>query len=118
MPSLIATGDLGYEGSEILKDLMASRGHDISRIHTDCGLMIYDREGQDKHAGGSGCGCSAAVLASVILSNIKNGSLSDVLFVGTGAMMNTMSLLQGATIPSIAHLVHIGASKLGEGENG
>ncbi len=117
-PSLIATGDLGYEGSEILKDLMAARGHDISDIHTDCGLMIYDREGQDKHAGGSGCGCSATVLASVLLDNIRKGVLSDILFVGTGAMMNTMSLLQGATIPSIAHLVCIGGASAREGKNG
>lgn len=115
-PALIATGDLGYEGSEILKDLMAARGHDISDIHTDCGLMIFDREGQDKHAGGSGCGCSATVLASVLLDNIRKGALPDLLFVGTGAMMNTMSLLQGATIPSIAHLVHV--KRASEVENG
>jgi len=119
MPALIATGDLGYEGSEILKDLMAARGHDICAIHADCGLMIFDREGQDKHAGGSGCGCSATVLASVLLDNIRKGTLSDLLFVGTGAMMNTMSLLQGATIPSIAHLVHIcGADPKKEAQNG
>ena len=117
-PALIATGDLGYEGSGILVDLMASRGYDISKIHTDCGLMIYDREGQDKHAGGSGCGCSATVLASTLLSNIRSGALSDILFVGTGAMMNTMSILQGETIPSIAHLVHIGGAAVGETENG
>jgi len=105
--SLIVTGDLGYEGSEILKDIMKSRGHSISSAHTDCGLMIYDRIGQDKHAGGSGCGCSASVLAASLLKNIRHGELSDILFVGTGALMNTMSLYQGQSIPSIAHLVHI-----------
>ena len=118
VPSAIVTGDLGFEGSEILKDLMASRGRDISNIHLDCGLLIYDRDRQDKHSGGSGCGCSAAVLASVLLENIRNSIYSDILFIGTGAMMNTMSLLQGATIPAIAHLVHIGASRIKEGENG
>ncbi len=115
-PSLIVTGDLGYEGSEILKDIMKARGHDISALQTDCGLMIYDRDGQDKHSGGSGCGCSATVLAASLLRNIRQGELSDILFVGTGALMNTMSLQQGADIPAIAHLVHIRASEIEKGE--
>ena len=29
--------------------------------------MIYDRERQDAHAGGSGCGCSASVLCASLL---------------------------------------------------
>lgn len=107
IPSLILTGDLGYEGGEIFLSLMESAGHDISKIYNDCGLMIYSREKQDKHAGGSGCGCSAAVLACRILNSIKKGELDDVLFLGTGALMNTMSIQQGLTIPAIAHLVHI-----------
>ena len=80
--------------------------------------MIYDREGQDKHAGGSGCGCSAAVLASSILKNIRKGDLSSLLFVGTGALMNTMSLQQGETIMGIAHLVHIEGKKASDIEGG
>ncbi|MBQ8915294.1 MAG: stage V sporulation protein AD [Clostridia bacterium] len=111
MPDLIATGDLGYEGSEILKDIMLRCGKDISAVHTDCGLLIFDREGQDKHSGGSGCGCSAAVLAAKLLREVRCGSLSDLLFVGTGALMNTMSLCQGADIPAIAHLVHVRGAK-------
>lgn len=114
-PSLIVTGDLGYEGSEILKDIMKANGRDISHILTDCGLMIYDREGQDKHSGGSGCGCSASVLASVLLENIRSGVLGDILFVGTGALMNTMSLYQGQSIPSVAHLVHVEGKMRGAG---
>ena len=31
-------------------------------FHQDCGLLLYDRQRQDVHAGGSGCGCSASVL--------------------------------------------------------
>ena len=107
---MIATGDLGYDGSGILCDLLASSGIDITKNHTDCGLIIFDREASDTHAGGSGCGCSAAVLASNILPNIKNGTLRDILFIGTGALMNTMSLNQGQTIPGIAHLVRIRAT--------
>ncbi len=110
----IFTGDLGYEGSGILVDLLRSDGYDISRVHKDCGMLIYDRERQDMHAGGSGCGCCATVLAGHILRELCEGRLKNILFMATGAMMNTASLQQGLTIPGIAHLLHI---KAGE-ENG
>lgn len=117
LPSLIVTGDLGFEGTRILKDIMKARGRDISALLTDCGLMIYNREESDKHAGGSGCGCSASVLASPLLKNIRRGVLSDILFVGTGALMNTMSINQGMTIPAIAHLVHIEGNEIKKEES-
>jgi len=104
---LIVTGDLGYEGSEILKDLLLGEGIDIRKNHTDCGLMIFDRQNQDVHAGGSGCGCSAVVMASSVVPNIERGVLNNVLFVGTGALMSPISLAQGGSIPGIAHLVHL-----------
>jgi stage V sporulation protein AD len=104
---LIVTGDLGYEGSEILKDLLMRDGVDIYDRHTDCGLLIFDRERQDKHAGGSGCGCSASVLSAKILRDMENGVLNNILFIGTGALMNPLTLYQGNSIPSIAHLVHL-----------
>ena len=53
---LILTGDLGEVGSSLLCELMLNDGLDISANHNDCGLLIFDREGQDVHAGGSGCG--------------------------------------------------------------
>ncbi len=109
VPDMVLTGDLGYEGSKILRGIMNEKGRPIEGIHADCGLMIYDREGQDKHAGGSGCGCSASVLGSVIMSNLRAGALRDVLFVGTGALMSPMSVQQGQSIPGIGHLVRIRA---------
>lgn len=104
---LIITGDLGYEGSEILKDLLYKNGIDIRKNHIDCGLMVYDRQNQGVNAGGSGCGCSAVALSSTILKNLESGAINDVLFVGTGALMSPMTLLQGEAIPGIAHLVRI-----------
>ncbi|MBQ7475505.1 MAG: stage V sporulation protein AD [Clostridia bacterium] len=104
---LIVTGDLGREGSEILRDLIASTGRDIRRNHVDCGLMIYDVDGTDRHAGGSGCGCSAAVMAADILENVRAGVLKRVLFVGTGALMSPLTVNQKGTIPGIAHLCEI-----------
>lgn len=106
-PDLIITGDLGREGTAILRDILSVRGIDIVKNHTDCGCMIFSETESDTHAGGSGCGCSAVVLAADILENIKSGALSDVLFIGTGALMNPLSLNQGQTIPGIAHLVRI-----------
>lgn len=104
---LIVTGDLGFEGSEILKDLLLGEGIDIRKNHVDCGLMIFDRESQDVHSGGSGCGCSAVVMASTIIPNIECGKLNDILFIGTGALMSPMTLFQGESIPAIAHLIRI-----------
>jgi stage V sporulation protein AD len=69
--------------------------------------LIFDRERQDKHAGGSGCGCSASVLSAKILRDMENGVLNNILFIGTGALMNPLTLYQGNSIPSIAHLVHL-----------
>ncbi len=108
---LIITGDLGYEGSEILKDLLYADGVDIRKNHVDCGLMIFERKKQDVHAGGSGCGCSAVVMASDIIPNLENGSLKNVLFLGTGALMSPMTLFQGGTIPAVAHLVKLRSVK-------
>lgn len=104
---LIVTGDLGAEGSAILKDLLSSKGYDLSANHADCGTMIFDPESSDTHAGGSGCGCSAVVLAADLLKKIGRGELTDILFVGTGALMNALAVNQGQTIPGIAHLVRI-----------
>ena len=104
---LILTGDLGYEGSDILRSLMKAEGYDIDSVCNDCGRMIYDRESQDVHGGGSGCGCSAVVLGSYILPKLCCGALSDILVLGTGAMMSPSSIKQGQSIPAVAHLVRL-----------
>ena len=104
---LILTGDLGLVGSSLLDDMMRREGRDIRPVHNDCGLMIYDREKQDVHAGGSGCGCSAAILCSAILQQMSVGQLHKVLFLGTGALMSPTSSQQGESIPGVAHLVYL-----------
>ncbi len=107
----IITGDLGWVGSELLCDLLLRENIDIRKVHNDCGKMIFDREKQDVHAGGSGCGCSASVLCSVLLTQLQQGKLKDILFIATGALMSPTSMQQGESIPSIAHLVHLGNQK-------
>lgn len=105
---LILTGDLGEVGSGILCDLMRRDGLDISRVHNDCGMMIYKGvESPDVNSGGSGCGCAATVLGAHILPRIEAGELKNVLFMATGAMMSPTSVQQGLSIPSIAHLLHL-----------
>lgn len=103
---LILTGDLGLTGSKLLFELLQEDSEiDIKTQHKDCGTMIFDLAEQDVNSGGSGCGCSASVVCSHIMKNIKNGTLKKVLFVATGALMSPTSTKQGQSIPGIAHAV-------------
>ena len=104
---LILTGDLGYEGGDILCSLMQAEGYEIAPVYNDCGQMIYHKNGQDVHGGGSGCGCSAVVLSADILPKVKRGELSRILFLATGAMMSPDSLKQGEAVLAVAHLLEI-----------
>ena len=99
----IITGDLGTVGQRIVIDLLKERGFDISQQHMDCGIEVYDSEKQDTHAGGSGCGCAAVVLAAMILPKLRKGIWKRVLFVPTGALLSKVSFNEGQTIPGIAH---------------
>lgn len=105
---LILTGDLGFVGSELLRGLLQREdGIILGDNYNDCGMMIFDREKQDVHAGGSGCGCSASVLCSYVLNKMRDGNYSNILFVATGALMSPVSSREGESIPGIAHLVNI-----------
>lgn len=73
----------------------------------DCGTMIFDLDGQDVHAGGSGCGCSAVVLSGYLLEKLKAGTYKNILFCATGALLSPVSTQQGESIPAICHAVSI-----------
>lgn len=103
----IITGDLGKIGSEILVKLLMDNGYDISRVHMDCGVSIFDNEKQDTHSGGSGCGCCAVTLAGYIMHNLSHHVWKRILFVPTGALLSTVSYNEGQTIPGIAHALVI-----------
>ena len=98
----IITGDLGYIGQRILLDLLKEKGWDIHRQHLDCGMMIYDQDSQDTHAGGSGCGCAATVFAGYVLPRLESGEWKRVLFVPTGALLSKLSFNEGQSVPGIA----------------
>ncbi len=102
----IFTGDLGEVGSKALYELLQKEGLVIRKVHKDCGMMIFDRTRQDVHAGGSGCGCCASVLCSDIFNALSRGSLRNILFIATGALLSVTTAGQKRTIPSIAHLIH------------
>ncbi len=103
----IITGDLGAVGQEILFDLMDKKGYDISGVHEDCGMLIFDSEKQGTGSGGSGCGCAATTLSAHFLPKLAAGEMKRVLFVPTGALLSTVSFNEGETIPGIAHGVVI-----------
>ena len=103
----VFTGDLGMIGKKILLDLLNEQNIDLACIHQDCGILIYDSETQDTHAGGSGCGCSATVFAAYILPKVVCGEWKRILFVPTGALLSKVSFNEGDSIPGIAHAVVI-----------
>ena len=103
----IFTGDLGLVGSRSLYDLLSLENIDLEPKHYDCGMMIFDLEGQDVHAGGSGCGCAGSVFCSEILNSVNSGKYNNILFMATGALMSPTSSGQGESIPSVAHLINI-----------
>lgn len=103
----IITGDLGTIGQEILIKLLKDDKYDISEVHRDCGIEIYDSKRQGTGAGGSGCGCSAVTLSAYYLKQIQEGILKRILFVPTGALLSTVSFNEGMSVPGIAHAVII-----------
>lgn len=104
---LIVTGDLGVLGHDTLEDLFRRDGMTLGKHYNDCGILIFDIQKQDVHAGGSGCGCSASVFASYIMRGFADGFWSKVLFAPTGALMSPTSAQQGDSIPGICHAVAI-----------
>ena len=112
---MIFTGDLGQVGSDLLLQLAAREGLELAGRHTDCGLLIYDRKKQPEvGAGGSGCGCAAAVLCGYLLRQLREGRFGDILFMATGALMSPTIVQQGESIPGVAHLLRISANPWGK----
>ena len=100
----IVTGDLGHIGADLLLTLLRGDSIDLSPVYSDCGSLIFGDE-QDAHAGGSGCGCSAAVLCGPLLRDMHRGKIHRLVFAGTGAMMSPISVQQGQPIAGICHAV-------------
>lgn len=104
---VIFTGDLGIIGTKLLYELTEKEGYNLKCRHSDCGNIIFDGKKQDTHAGGSGCGCSASILASYIMHRFEDASFKNILFMSTGALLSPTSSFQGESVPGISHLLNI-----------
>ncbi len=109
---LIITGDLGRYGRDIASDLLKTKGYEVVKNFTDCGIEIFDWKKQDTHAGGSGCGCSAVVFCGYLFKQLREMKLNKILLVSTGALFSPTSAQQGESIPCIAHAVTIESKKM------
>ncbi len=108
---LVVTGDLGYLGHALLTELFRRDGVVLGENCTDCGILLYDRVRQDMHAGGSGCGCSAAVFNGYLLHGLRTGKWQRLVFAPTGALLSPTSTFQGESIPGICHAVVLSRTK-------
>ena len=103
----IITGDLGYIGKEIVTELAETKGYNIKSNYNDCGVLIFDKEKQDTHSGGSGCACVGTTFSGYFFKQLQEKKLNKILLIATGALMNSMSSQQGESIPGIAHAISI-----------
>ena len=103
----IFTGDLGYIGKEILIDLAKQNGFNIKSNYNDCGVLIFDKDAQDTHSGGSGCACIATVFSGYLFNQLKTKKYKKILLIATGALTNSTTAQQGESIPGIAHAISI-----------
>ena len=103
----ILTGDLGHIGKEIVIDLAQKQGYNIKSNYNDCGVLIFDKETQDTHSGGSGCACCGTVFSGFLYNQLQTGKIKKLLLIATGALTNATSSQQGESIPGIAHAVSI-----------
>ena len=104
---LVLTGDLGVLGRQIVADFFAADGVDMGENYQDCGMLLYDIQKQDMHAGASGCGCSASVLCGYLLGQMEARHLKKILFAPTGALLSPTSSFQGESVPGICHALTI-----------
>ena len=100
---IVAQTTFNYNKFQELVEIIKEKGYDISQIHMDCGIEIFDPQKQGTHAGGSGCGCSAVVFSSYIIDNVRDGKWKRILFIPTGALLSTVSYNEGQSVPGIAH---------------
>jgi stage V sporulation protein AD len=103
----ILTGDLGHFGKDITIEMLDSRGYNIKNNYNDCGVLIFDKEKQDTHAGGSGCACCAVTFCGYLYKKLKSKEIKKILLVATGALMSPTSSQQSESIPGIAHAISI-----------
>lgn len=104
---LVLTGDLGKIGYAMLSEMMEKERFQLHQKLNDCGILIYDINHQDVYCGGSGCGCSMAVLLTHVFSKLRTKEMKRVLLVATGCLHNVFLTQQNQSIPVVAHAICI-----------
>ena len=64
------------------------------------GVLIFDKNAQDTHSGGSG-------FPGYFYRQLKERKIKKILLIATGSLMNSTSSQQGESIPGIAHAISI-----------
>jgi len=105
---VVLTGDLGKQGRKMLRLLFAQEDYaGLDRLQ-DGGSQIYS-EGQKAGAGGSGAACIAVMTLGYVLNLLKSAKARRVLIVATGALLSPLTVLQGESIPCVAHAIALEA---------
>lgn len=101
---VIATGDLGVAGRDILKLIIKEKHCPLGDNYMDCGAEIFDLKMQKEvNQGGSGAACSASIFATYFLKKMQKREIKRLLLVPTGALISKTSSLQKDSVPGIAH---------------
>lgn len=103
---LILTGDLGKQGSKMLKILLQKENFaGLDRLE-DGGAQIYGSDLKTGAGGSGGAACVAVMTLGYLLNKLNAGRVKRVLVIATGgALLSALSVGQGETIPCIAHAV-------------
>jgi len=105
---IVLTGDLGRQGSKMLKLLAEKQNMSGLERLQDGGAMIYDSK-QNAGTGGSGAACVAVTTLGYLLNQLAAGRAKRALVIATGALFSPITALQGETIPTIAHAIALEA---------
>lgn len=105
---MVLTGDLGKQGRKMLRLLFSKEGFSGLERLQDGGSQIYG-DGQKTGAGGSGAACIAVMGLGYGLNMLKSGKAQRILIVATGALLSALTVLQGESIPCVAHAVALEA---------
>lgn len=79
----IITGDLGHIGKEILTELSETKGYNIKSNYNDCGVLMFDKDKQDTHSGGSGCACIGTIFSGYFFKQLQDRKLKKILLIAT-----------------------------------
>jgi len=101
---IVITGDLGKQGSKMLRLLLEREGCSGLERLQDGGSQIFG-DWQSVGSGGSGAACIAVMTLGYVLNCLESAKAKRVLVVATGALLSALTVLQGESIPCIAHAI-------------